>query len=186
MTKKLIAPLFLLLFAFPAFSQVPNAAFKPSRDYSVGGGVDYWKGDWGHIARFGPSLWATAELWRGFGLNVEGHSMMAGGGDQAQEFKYYSAKGGVIYFRNFRKVKAYGKGELGYGSLSWPHAQNSTYSHDTRNTWAFGGGVEAPVKGPVWLRADYTYEGFVDLIRHHTLNPTGVTVGFSYHFNKLK
>ena len=188
MRSKLIIALAVLGFSLPAMAQV-RAPFEGGRsDFTIGGGIDYWKGDWSKIARFGPSAWSTKEIWHGIGVIAEGHSMIAGGDAGASKYKYFAGEGGVIYnYERFRRFVPYAKGELGFASLSFPHKVTSHYTHDTRNTWALGGGVEFALTRRIWTRIDYTYEGFPDFYsqvtgQHNTLDPNGVSVGATYHF----
>jgi len=187
MRLKLLLVMAALTFSMSCPAQVAPAAERSQLHLSVGGGIDYWRGDWGAIARFGPSAWASADLWHGLGINVEGHSMIFGGTNSSQ-YKYFVGEGGLMYtYHHWRMFRPYGKAELGFASLSWPHKAIATYSHDTRTTWALGGGFEYHVWRRIWTRVDYTYDGFPDLYspvtgQHHTLDPAGVTVGASYHF----
>lgn len=178
----------MILVSMPCVAQV-SAPMEGSRvQLSAGGGIDYWRGDWGSVARFGPSAWASADIWRGLGINAEAHSMIAGGNDMASEYKYYVGEGGLRYsYRHWRAFLPYAKGEIGFGSLSFPHPVGATYTHDTRTTWAVGGGFEYLIRNNVWARVDYTFEGFPDFMsgitgQHHTLNPAGIAIGVTYHF----
>jgi hypothetical protein len=52
-----------------------------------------------------------------------------------------------------------------------------------------GGGAEYKLWNHIWLRGDYTYEGFPDFYspvtgQHHTLDPAGFAAGVSYHLQK--
>lgn len=188
MRSKLIVIIAALVCVIPVFSQVQPATKGSRVNLSVGGGVDYWKGDWGKIARFGPSAWATAEFWHGLGINAEGHSMIAGGDSPASQYKYFVGEGGLIYsYHRWHKFVPYAKGEMGFASLSFPHKPTSTYTHDTRNTWAVGGGFEYKTWRHIWTRVDYTYDGFPNFYspvtgHHPTLDPNGFAVGATYHF----
>ncbi|MFZ0337170.1 MAG: outer membrane beta-barrel protein, partial [Terracidiphilus sp.] len=164
----------------------PGASSGGNSKLSFGAGVDYWRGDWGQIARYGPAAWATDELWHGLGVTAEGYSMIAGGAHGAGEYKFFVGQGGVSYTYHWHRLAPYAKYELGFGSLSFPHKTTSTYTHDTRNTWAVGGGVEYKLWSRIWLRGDYTYEGFPDFYsdithEHHTLDPAGFALGVTYH-----
>ena len=188
MHSRLFALIAVVVLSAPGFAQVRPAAEGGESTITVGGGVDYWRGDWGKIARFGPSAWSTAELWNGLGVVAEGHSMIFGDGAVGNRYKYFVGEGGIIYdYHRFRAFTPYAKAEMGFASLSFPHKPTSTYTHDTRNTWALGGGCEVRLSKRLWTRIDYTYDGFPDFYspvsrQHHTLNPSGVSVGATYHF----
>ncbi len=185
--------LLLLMACFassPSWAQVPPSALKGGLRLGVGGGIDYWRGDYNSISRIGPSAWVTANLWHGLGIIAEGHSMIAGGDDakHADEYKYFVGEGGLTYTSyRWRHLRPFVKAEVGFGSLSFPHAPTATYTHDTRTTWAIGGGAEYRITNHLWARADYTWDNFPSLYspisgQHHTLNPNGITVGPTWHF----
>ncbi len=192
MHSKVLVVLAALALSLPACTPVsaqvqPDATGSPVR-FGIGGGIDYWRGDWSRVDRFGPAAWATAEVWRGLGVIAEGHSMNFGDGSYGKRYQYYVGEGGVVYnYHHWRKVTPFVKGEIGFGGLSFPHLPNASYTHDTRTTWAVGGGLEYKLWKRVWTRADYTYDNFPDFYspvtgEHHTLNPAGFTLGFTYHF----
>ena len=115
---------------------------------------------------------------------AEGHSLIAGG--NLPNYKYFVGEGGVDYtVHHWRKIVPYAKGEVGFAGLSFPRS-TSYRSHDTRTTWALGGGLEYHNWNRLWTRVDYTYDffpGFLSFItfKEHTLNPNGVSIGISYH-----
>lgn len=191
MRLKLSVLLALFMLSLPVCAQVMPSAQRSGTRLSVGGGIDYWRGDYNHISRFGPAAWATTEFWHGLGLIAEGHSMIAGGNtaDRADEYKYFSGDGGLIYtYHRWHNIQPFVKAEAGFASLSFPHRTAATYTHDTRTTWAMGAGFEYRLVGHIWAHADYTYDNFPDFYstvtgQHHTLNPNGISVGASYHFH---
>src|SRR5271165_3572779 len=80
MRLKLLVAIAALIFTLPSLAQVLPSAGRNTTNLSIGGGLDWWTGDWGgSVKRFGPSAWATAEIWHGVGINAEGHSMIFGG-----------------------------------------------------------------------------------------------------------
>jgi hypothetical protein len=188
MYSKSFALLAVLALSMPGLAQVRPAAEGARSTFAIGGGIDYWRGDWGEIARFGPSAWSTADYWHGLGVISEAHTMIAGGGPVAARYKYFVGEGGPVYnFYHFPFLTPYVKAEAGFAGLSFPHKATSTYAHDTRITWALGAGCDLRVSRRVSTRIDYTYDGFPDFYSpisglHHTLNPSGVSVGATYHF----
>ena len=188
MHSKLLVVLAALVFSAPSFAQVQPAATGRQTDLGIGGGMDYWRGDWGQIVRLGPSAWVTADLWHGLGINAEAHTLIAGGDNTAQRYKYIVGEGGAIYtYHHWRRFAPYAKYELGFASLNWPHKPTATYVHDTRNIWAMGGGFEYKLWRYVWVRGDYTYDGFPNFYspvtrQHRTLDPAGFALGATYHF----
>lgn len=188
MTSKWSVFFAVVLLSMPSLAQVRPAAEAGQANFNIGGGIDYWYGDWSGVYRYGPAAWLTVPIWNGIGINVEGHSMIAGGGAPSPSYKYFVGEGGVIYtFSHFERFAPYAKAELGFASLSFPHRAGSTYTHDTRNTWAVGGGTEVKLSRHIWVRVDYTYDGFPNFYspvtgNHRTLDPNGFSFGPTYHF----
>ena len=197
MSSKLLFSVVVICLSVASAAQVQPTAIRPS-PFSVGGGIDYWSGDWGRgdINRLGPSAWTTLTLWHGLGINAEGHSMICGGNDIAQDYKYFVAEGGLFYIDDHllsdllelpsNVVQPFAKAELGFGTLSQP-GNGTGQSHFTSNTWAIGGGVEIHNWRWLWTRVDYTYDGFPNFHssitnQYHTLNPRGLTFGETVRF----
>lgn len=182
---KIIAAL-LIGICMQISAQVPYAAKRRPIRYEIGGGMDVWATDYSQKWKWGPAAWAGADLWHGLGILAEGHSMIAGASDL--HYKYFVGEGGVRYASHrWTSVIPYAKGEMGFAGLSVARSATSR-SHDTRNTWALGGGVEYHSWKNLWTRADYTYDFFPDFLSYitfqkHTLNPNGVSIGVSYHFD---
>lgn len=193
MGAKLAITLGVLLASFSSFAQVQPSVEK-SRihvNFSAGGGMGYWAGDWkdsnGQMYRWGPAAWVTATLWHCLGMNVEGHSMIVGGDSYASNYKLFVGEGGLMctmgYWGRFQPIY---KAELGLASFSHP-PNGSGQLHDTYRTWSVGGGGEYHTVGHWWTRVDFTYEAIPDFysgISHqkHTLNPRGIAFGETYRF----
>jgi opacity protein-like surface antigen len=183
--SKLLVGFFFLCFSLRTMAQVVPAAEEHHLRFEAGAGIDYWYTDYSNRWKFGPSAWVSTDLWRGFGVLAEGHSLIAGG--DLPEYKYYVGEGGLNYtIYHWDRVRPYAKVEAGFASLSFPRSSNYD-SHDTRGTWAVGCGMEYHNWQRIWTRVDYTYDGFPSFLsfvtfKKHTLNPNGVTVGLSYHF----
>src|SRR5262245_28362767 len=95
----------------------------PPLSGSMGFGVDYMSGDWGaaKINRLGPTGFVSATVWHDVSVIAEGRSVIWGGNDFAQHFKYVEGGGGLVwvsdYFGRFQPLL---KGEIGFGSLTHP------------------------------------------------------------------
>lgn len=188
MNSKLLVALAVLMFSLSGVAQVAPAAEKNRIELSAGGGLDYWWGDWGgSVHRFGPSAWATADVWHGIGATIEGHSMIFGGGGPSPEYKYFVGEGGLVYtYHHWRKIRPYAKGEFGYASLSFP-STGLPYVHQDERTWSVGAGAEYRTWRRLWTRVDYEYDFFPNFYspitgQFHTLNPSGLSFGETFHF----
>jgi hypothetical protein len=124
MGAKLAVAVAFLLVSIPSLAQVQPAAGPTKHhlvDWSAGGGMDYWSGDWqsGDINRWGPTAWVTATMWHCLGLNIEGHSMVWGG--DSSNYKLFQGSGGLMCTMGYwGRLQPIFKGELGYASLSQP------------------------------------------------------------------
>ena len=181
---RFLAVLFLFSLCLRCGAQVQSEAEYHRPQFTIGAGLDYWSGNYSGLWRYGPSAWVSMDVWRNFGILAEGHSMMAP--EHFPDYKYFVGEGGLVYtIHRWEHFQPYAKAELGFAGLSVE--RSGTYrSHDTRNTWALGGGAEFHAWRPLWTRVDYTYDGFPSFLsfktfEKHTLNPTGITVGLSYH-----
>jgi hypothetical protein len=189
MSSKMLVAIAVLAFSAAGVSQVNPAGERNVVGLDVGGGMDYWWGDWGGaVKRFGPAAWATADVWHGIGIGVEGHSMiLGGGGDDNADYKYFGADGGIVYtYHRWRTIRSYAKGEAGFASLSFPPF-GVPYRHQDQGTWLVGGGLEYRTGRHFWTRLDYSYTGFPNFFspvsgKFHTLDPSGFSIGGTYHF----
>ena len=193
--KLALVAVVVLLPSIASLAQVVPSAGKgktilPPIKWSVGGGMDYMSGDWGsaNINRWGPTAWATATIWHCLGINVEGHSMIVGGNQVADNYKLFVGEGGLMctmgYWGRFQPIY---KGEVGFASLTQP-GNFTGRRHATYGTWAIGGGAEYHVGGHWWTRVDYTYENLPNFRgttgQNHTLNPRGIAFGATYRFGE--
>src|SRR5580698_4574113 len=188
MSSKLLVLLGALIFSTASLAQVAPAGENNRINLSAGGGMDFMWGDWGNaIYRLGPSAWVSAEIWRGIGVNVEGHSMILTGPYPSAQFKYFSGQGGAMYtYHHWRKIRPFAKAEIGYASLTFP-STGLPYVHQDERIWEFGGGAEYRTWKRLWTRVDYSYDFFPNFYspvtgEFHTLNPKGFAFGESYHF----
>ena len=189
MVAKLLVAIAVSLFSVSCAAQaVPEANYRPPLATSLGGGVDYMSGDWqeGKINRWGPAAWATVTIWHDLSVIAEGHSMIWGGNDAAQRYKYFTGGGGLIYTSDYwGRFQPFLKGEIGFASLSHP-GNHSGHFHDTRTIYTAGAGVEYHTVGKWWTRVGYSYDFFPDFLGRtgqlHTLNPRGITFGETYRF----
>jgi opacity protein-like surface antigen len=193
MFMRLLVGLTLGLVSVSCAAQVAPASgtTHPPLSGSVGFGMDYMSGDWGraHINRWGPTGFVSATIWHDVSVIAEGRSVIWGGNDIAQNFKYVEGGGGLVWVSDyFGRFQPLFKGEIGFGSLS--HPDNGTgHFHDTRTTYTFGGGVEYHTAGRFWTRVEYDYDFFPDFHstisgKNHPLNTRGFTFGETYRFGR--
>jgi opacity protein-like surface antigen len=192
MQAKLLLGIAVALLPLSCAAQVaPSATTRTTLSTSLGGGLNYSSGDWGraNINRWGPSAWATVTIWHDLSVIAEGHSMIWGGNQYAQNYKYFAGGGGLIYTSSYwGRFQPYGLAEAGYASLS--HPSNFTgHFHDTSNIWTLGGGFEYHTYKNLWTRVGYSYDYFPNFHSsvtnmNHTLNPRGFTFGETYRFGQ--
>ena len=163
----------------------------------VGGSTCYMNGitvwiDWNLTRLPGP------ELLHGLGVELEGRDLNfelpnflsnSYVGDKGTNLRQDTGLGGLIYhYRQFRRVRPYGKVLAGLGSMDFPPlpASPPSYRHDNRTIAAFGGGADIHAWRALWIRADYEYQIWPDLFGlSNSLTPYGVTLGAVYDFKDL-
>jgi len=186
--RKLALAALILFAAFPAFSQVVPAAIKAGIPLVIGGGFSGFYSDWdGYFG--GPAAWIDwnfdhgPALIRGLGIELEGRDLNYFRTGTSPNLRQDTATAGLIYTKHLsQNLHAYAKCGGGIGSTDFPGSWH--YNHDTRTVIAPGGGVELRASGHVWIRADYEYQFWPNFIRHHTMTPSGATVGVSYNFKR--
>lgn len=183
-----ILALSILSVVIPAFSQVaPEYERKGGWPVEVGAGGVSYDVDWGHGRMYGGAAWIDyyprfmPSFLRGLGIEGEARDITLDEHTTQPNMRQDTGEGGPIYaWRHFRNFHPYAKYLIGDGSVDFV-SQSPTYSHDSRTIRAPGGGLELRVFRAWWMRADYEYQTWPDLLGK-TLNPQGFTVGFAYDF----
>jgi opacity protein-like surface antigen len=191
MVTKLLVGITVILVSVSCVAQVAPATNANHAPFSasLGGGMDYMSGDWqkGDINRWGPSAWATLTIWHDLSVIAEGHSMIIGGNNIAQDYKYFTGGGGLIYTSGYwGRFQPFGKGEAGFASLSQP-GNGTGHMHQSSNIWTLGGGFEYHTWKSMWTRVEYDYDFFPNFHssvtgQNHTLNPRGFIFGETWRF----
>ena len=187
MVAKLLLGIAVSFVSVSCAAQVVPAAGHPRLAPAVGVGMNYWRGDWGTVARWGPDAWASVTIWHDFSLIAEGHSIIAGGSQLNSNYKYFAGGGGLLYTSDYwGRLQPLLKAEAGYASLSHP-PNLSGHLHDTGNVWTLGGGFEYHTWGQLWTRVEYDYDFFPHIhsgitSQNNTLNPAGITFGETFRF----
>jgi polysaccharide biosynthesis/export protein len=185
-------------FAAEAYSQPVSPAGRGGKaahswNLSVGGGMDYWSGDWGKadINRGGATAWASTTIWHCLGINAEGHSMILGGNEKASNYKLFVGEAGLICTVGaWDRIQPLYKAELGFASLTQP-GNGTGHLHSTYGTWSVGGGVEFQMREHWWTRVEYTYDAITNFHssisnQNHNLDPRGIAIGLTYRFGAPK
>lgn len=182
MRSKLVLAALFFLSTLPVFGQVAPAARVSGIPLGVGAGFTDYDLDYGQGRRmFGVSAWADYRIYRGLGIEIEGTTILGGKPSSLSRMRQDTIKGGVTYkYHQIFHVRPYGKFLYGLGSIDFP-SRNPLYTHDTYSLWAAGGGLEYRLIRPVYLRADYEFQSWLDYRGNHTLNPNGFTIGATYY-----
>jgi Outer membrane protein beta-barrel domain len=199
--KRFLAPIFavsLFTLVHPAFSQTAPAAYSGHQlPFSVGAGVSNIDVDWGKSRMYGGTLWIEyfpphlPHLIDGLSVDVEARDINY---DRPRtvpsNFRQDTAGGGPMYtWRRFPNFQIYGKGPVEFGSFDFTLTGAPHYHHETRTVFAPGGGILAHAYKHVWVRADYEYQFWPDLLPHdgpRTADPQGFTLGAVYDFRGLR
>jgi opacity protein-like surface antigen len=190
--KSIVAMLFLAA-SLPLFAQVAPSATVVGLPLVVGVGFSNYDVDWGHSRMDGGTLWidytlkSVPSFLHGIGLEVEARDISLNRGDKPANFRQDTAGGGAIYtWPHFRNFLPYGKFLVGYGSIDFSDIPNlPNYKHDSRTVYAAGGGLQYRFFRHIWVRADYEYQIWPDLLGG-TDDPQGFTVGATYDFRTLR
>jgi len=193
--------------ARPLVSQAVDEAEQTKVGFSLGAGFSDFDPDvtqnplpddvlhegWGQGRMWGATVWADAGIpasakWvRGFSIEAEYRTIFAGGSAGQSQIRESHLAGGAAYtWRHWDRVNPYVKYLFGYGAVSFPpepETNGTTYSQDSRGINIVGAGAEVRCTGHLWVRAEYEYESWGELLGPH-LQPQGFTVGAMYHFRR--
>jgi hypothetical protein len=172
------------------FAQTAPAASESNFPLAVGGGLSSYNPDWAYGRMLGVAGWVdytpnhVPSFLRGFGIEAEARDLNFGRASHIPKpLVEKTAGGGLIYTsRRYRNFHPYGKFLESYGSITWDNAP-AKYRHDTRTVTSAGGGFEVHAYRRVWVRADYEYQFWPHLLGK-TLDPSGFTLGATYHFGR--
>lgn len=191
----LILAFFLAGTANHALAQAASAATEAKLPLAIGAGFSGYNPDWGQGHLLGGTLWIdytpdnVPAILRGIGMEVEARDLNYGrSSTESANLREDVAGGGVIYsWPRYRNFRPYGKLLMGFGNRDAERV-NGVRFHDSRTITIAGGGVEYRAFRSVWVRADYEYQFWPDMIYHGSkavagINPQGFTVGALYHFS---
>jgi hypothetical protein len=185
---KLILATLLVAPVLPVYSQVTPAATQGGAPIVIGGGFSDFLIDYGSSRIGGPSAWIDwypnrlPAVLNGLGVEIEGRDLnydrSAGLGSVLRQD---TGEGGPIYtWNHFHSFRPYVKYLVGVGSFDF--ASTGPYRHDTFGVLSPAAGLEYHAWRHIWIRGDYEYQYWHQVLGPHDLNPNGVTVGASYDF----
>jgi len=137
------------------------------------------------------SLWGPKELSKGYAdFNCAEGVVPPNCQPNPSGLRFDTAEGGLIYrWHRYAKFHPLAKVLAGFGNEDFPADINvhypsggRLYTHDTRNFFAAGAGLEYRVKPRFDIRADYEYQFWPDFLGHNYVKPRGLTVGVLYSF----
>ena len=176
-----------------AFGQTAPAAREGQLPFSIGGGISNFDVDWGKNRMYGIAIWGQwhpgsllPRMLDGLALDIEARDIDYGRGNSLpSNFRQDTAGGGPMYTWNrFRNFRPYGKGLIEFGSFDF-RTSNPGYTHDTRALWAPGLGFQLRTFPHVWIRADYEYQIWQQMLGK-TPDPQGFTLGATYDFRHVR
>ena len=184
---KVLLATFIVGVSTVSFSQVVPPGERRGLPLNVGVGYSNFASDFsGRIA--GIAVWADWTFYqapghlRGLGIEAEGRDLNYGRTGTMDNLRFDTIAGGPIYtFRHYRRFHPYGKFLFGFGSIDFTSSL-PTYSHDTREFYDPGVGLDYRLTRTIWLRGDYQYQIWPDLFPGGALHPNGFTIGASYDF----
>ena len=181
-----------LFTAIPASAQTVPSAYQGNLPFTVGIGVSNFNVDWNQNRMYGITAigqWHPGMLPRvlyGLGLDGEFRDIDFGRSSTiSSNFEEKTIAGGPIYnWHHYRNFQPYAKFLLGYGSINFRGSVPS-YTHDNRNIYAPGLGVQYRLLQHVWVRGEYEYQTWPDLFGKN-FHPQGFTLGASYDFRSIR
>ena len=179
-----------------SFAQVSAPGEHRSLPLAVGAGLSGFDPAWNTGNLFGGTLWIDLlpGSFHGFGIEAEARDLNYGRSSAAPaNLREDSAQGGIIYsWPHYRKFRPYGKYLVGYGnrdSEGIPAGKKTELRyHDSRIITVMGGGIDFRLLGGLWVRGDYEYQSWADLVYKPMgipigpIHPQGFTAGFIYRF----
>lgn len=166
---------------------IPVAVGFGGADFNLDWGIDQYGGQHrmaGITAWVNTDVPVLSRLLKGLAIEVEGRDLNYSHPTGLSKLRQSTILGGPTYtFRSHLPIRPYAKYFAGIGSIDFPPRGN--YSHDTRVVTAPGGGVEARLWGPLWVRGDYEYQFWPKLFGPHTLNPNGFSFGIEFDSRSL-
>ncbi len=191
LTPKLIFAAFFAAAVLPVYSQVAPAARQGGVPIVVGAGVSDYSIDWGPGRRMeGISAWVDwypnhlPAVLQGLGIEATGHDINYGRPAGLGTMRQDTGEGGPIYtFNRYGNFRPYVKYLIGIGSIDF--LPSGPYTHDTYRVVSPAGGLEYHAWQHIWIRGDYEYQFWHDVMSLHDLTPNGFTIGASYDFRAL-
>lgn len=189
MVSRKLLGILVLFAAVPVFSQTAPQAVQGGIPVTIGAGYSNFNSDWSDRIS-GYTVWGDWTFYnapgalRGIAVEVMGRDLNFDrtGGDP--KLRQRTGEGGIVYaWRHFKHVQPYGKLLAGYGSINFT-TTDPNYSHDTRTVTAEGFGANFIFHNNIIIRADFETQQWPNLMRHHSLTPTGVTIGLAYDFKR--
>jgi hypothetical protein len=173
----------------PVFSQTPPAAYQAPSPFTIGAGASNFNVDWGRNRMFGYSIWGDWHLgtlprpFDGLGIEFEARDLAFDrGADLGPSFRQDTLGAGPMYtFRHYRRFRPFGKLLIDYGRLDNDKSQILTTS-----VLAPAIGFEVHAIPHLWVRADYEYQIWSNLLNGKDLDPQGFTLGVSYDFRSFR
>ncbi len=185
--RKLLGVVFLA--AVPVLCQTVPQGVKGGIPLTVGAGYSNFNSDWSDRIS-GYTLWADWTFYNapaalhGIAVEVLGRDLNFDRTGHDPVLRQRTGEGGLVYaWRHFRHFRPYGKLLAGYGSINFT-TTDPYYHHDTRTVLAQGFGADFVIHDNLIVRADFETQQWPNLMRNHSLTPTGVTIGVAYDFKR--
>jgi hypothetical protein len=150
----LAVAVFFVCAAYPALAQSAPAATGPKlySPLAVGVGFNVFDPGWNNGRMYGGALWIDylpnhlPQHLNGLGIEAEARDVsIDGNSTQPKTQREDTASGGLIYaWPHYRKMRPYGKFEMGLGNAYYPVYQNGVLVrfHQSRTVTSMGGGLD--------------------------------------------
>lgn len=203
MRSKLVLAALIFLTILPVYGQVAPAAKIGGLPLGVGVGlidydtdyyypyIPYWSG-----RMVGVSAWGNYDIWRGFGVAVEGNEIVGGAPTPKDihnpspifyggPLKEQTIQGGIIYrYHRIFHVRPFIQAMGGEGKVSFPN-EDPFYTEETSPLYSIGGGIEYHAWNNFFVRGQYEYQAWKGYRSNSPFHPAGGTIGVTYYLRGL-
>ncbi len=179
----------VLLVAVPAFCQTLPSGERGGIPLTLGAGYSNFNPDWRGGRISGYTLWADWAFYhapgaiKGIAVEAFGRDLNFNNTGPDPLLRQVVGGGGILWaWRRNPVFQPYGKLLAGYGGVNFTSG-NPLYTHDTRTVMAQGFGLNVNLHHMV-IRADFETQQWPNVHGHHSMTPSGVTIGVGYDFKQ--
>lgn len=188
--KMVLTPAFaaamLMSLAGSLQAQVAPAAKVGGWPLAVSVGISDYNLDYGPGRRMqGAVVRAGWSFFHGIGIDGNARTLFMNTPSQLTRMQQTTFLGGVYYQTpSFWRIHPFVRMGGGIGLIEFP-SRNPLYTRDTYSVYAPSGGLEVPITGKLFARAEYEYQFWQQYHGPNDLTPQGGTIGVTYYMSGI-